>query len=837
MQKAIFIGIDGVQLEKLRLLDLQGRAPELNGLDMVESYIGGQRGTATEQPTVSGPGWSTLLTGVWDNKHHVVTNNGAPIEASVDSVFERVDRAIPNAEIASVVHWSDINTGHFALETGKLGQPAVVDTVVTGIGDQAATDTAVQLINDKAPDFMFVHLDDPDGVGHGTGFGEAYDASIETASRHVGEILAAVNAREAAYPDEDWLVIVSTDHGRTHPDGGGHGGQSEFERRTFIASNKELGQFDEPVPATSVVATILDHLNIDWQPGTIESGSLLEGAGDPIAPVLRDVVSPEDESAFVPVDADLVVDFSEAVQKGEGSVRIHRQSDGSIVDSIDVNSDAVTIDGARVTIDPGADLQGRSGYYVTIDAGAFTDGKNAYAGLDDATVWNFETDSAAPLETIFREDWESAADRLQPFESTSESGGDGTDWTPVLPDGWTMQTTTPSGGPVEFHGWTLLDVNSWVKTAGDQGRSEFLRGNGVVVVADPDEYDDLNSASTPLKFNATLNSPTIDISGADADSLRLAFDSSWMPEGSQEVRITVSYDGGPAQEVMRWTSGRGDQTYHDVALNEHVVLDLDNPEGATSMTLSFSMPQAGNNWFWAIDNIEVQKQASEVSDNTAPEAVTDSYAVDEAATLTVTAAQGLLANDSDADGHALTVIDIDGRAPGGQITLASGARVTVAADGSFVYDDNGAFADLNPGETAVDSFVYTTSDGHGGTATAIATIEIAGAVNVVQGTAANDRLVGTDGQDRLIAGGGRFDFLTGGGGADEFVLGRSAGNGIRDTVTVTDFEVGVDTLDLGDATVARHVMAGGSTYLFLAGGDMDTVILTGVTAADDLIFA
>ncbi len=44
-QKAIFVGIDGVQLEKLLLLPLQGKGEELNGLDIVESYIGGEVGT------------------------------------------------------------------------------------------------------------------------------------------------------------------------------------------------------------------------------------------------------------------------------------------------------------------------------------------------------------------------------------------------------------------------------------------------------------------------------------------------------------------------------------------------------------------------------------------------------------------------------------------------------------------------------------------------------------------------------------------------------------------------------------------------------------------------
>jgi hypothetical protein len=41
------------------------------------------------------------------------------------------------------------------------------------------------------------------------------------------------------------------------------------------------------------------------------------------------------------------------------------------------------------------------------------------------------------------------------------------------------------------------------------------------------------------------------------------------------------------------------------ACNETVELPLNNPAGAASMILTFSMPHAQNDWWWAIDNIVV----------------------------------------------------------------------------------------------------------------------------------------------------------------------------------------------------------------------------------------
>ena len=71
------------------------------------------------------------------------------------------------------------------------------------------------------------------------------------------------------------------------------------------------------------------------------------------------------------------------------------------------------------------------------------------------------------------------------------------------------------------------------------------------------------------------------------------------------------------------------------------------------------------------------------------------------------------------------------------VILASGAQLTLNADGSMVYDPNGQFEYLDVGETDTDSFTYTVSDGNGGTDTATVTITISGSedASVIGGTA------------------------------------------------------------------------------------------------------
>ncbi|MGN7808617.1 Ig-like domain-containing protein, partial [Flavobacterium sp. 22659] len=82
--------------------------------------------------------------------------------------------------------------------------------------------------------------------------------------------------------------------------------------------------------------------------------------------------------------------------------------------------------------------------------------------------------------------------------------------------------------------------------------------------------------------------------------------------------------------------------------------------------------------------------------NDAPVAVKDEYTVDEGATLNVPAAKGVLSNDTDVEGDALTAILVTGPSHG---------TLTLNADGSFTYVHDGS-------ETTTDSFTYKANDGN-----------------------------------------------------------------------------------------------------------------------------
>jgi len=132
-----------------------------------------------------------------------------------------------------------------------------------------------------------------------------------------------------------------------------------------------------------------------------------------------------------------------------------------------------------------------------------------------------------------------------------------------------------------------------------------------VAVADPDEWDDQTHADSAAAgwYKTFLSTPAIDISAAQPGTLVLTFSSSWVPEYDTDYRqtanLTVSFDGAAPAELFLWESNSGSPNYKPGATNEMVTMSIDAPAGAQTMTLTFGLFDAGNDWWWAIDNIEV----------------------------------------------------------------------------------------------------------------------------------------------------------------------------------------------------------------------------------------
>ncbi|MDO8788210.1 MAG: VCBS domain-containing protein [Sulfuritalea sp.] len=215
--------------------------------------------------------------------------------------------------------------------------------------------------------------------------------------------------------------------------------------------------------------------------------------------------------------------------------------------------------------------------------------------------------------------------------------------------------------------------------------------------------------------------------------------------------------------------------------------------------------------------------------NDAPVGVGDTAAVNEDATVTATAATGVLANDTDVDsGDTKTVSAITGGTVGNPLTGTYGT-LTLNADGSYRYVANTAAAQmLGAGQTANESFTYTVSDAAGATSTATLTITVTGTndapIAVADTGAVNeDATLTRTALTGVIQGAGTdtdVDNTT----ASLVVSGAVAGAG-----SVTQ-GVGVATSLAG--TYGHLTLAADGSYSYIADQNAADALATGATATD-----
>ena len=89
-----------------------------------------------------------------------------------------------------------------------------------------------EIVKDDCADFIFSIYEPTDGTGHSKGFSfnnPEYKEAFKTEDGYALESINAIKARET-YETEDWLIIITADHGGI---GTGHGKESIQERMTF----------------------------------------------------------------------------------------------------------------------------------------------------------------------------------------------------------------------------------------------------------------------------------------------------------------------------------------------------------------------------------------------------------------------------------------------------------------------------------------------------------------------------------------------------------------------------------------------------------------------------
>jgi len=238
--KVLVIGVDGVRAD----LVPAAMMPNLDALRGFGQWIP-RASTQRTGGTSSGPGWTSIFTGVEVTKHRVVANGSyAGRDRAWPTYFSRARGAL-RLRTAAHAHWPDILQ---IIEADALDERSMGD-------DNVVAEAMARTLRAGTSDVHFVHLDDVDHAGHGTGFSAmnaSYRAAIQGVDLNIGRMLDALFERPSL-PREHWLVVFVTDHGG---EGTSHGAMN--------AANQEIpvGYLGPGARFTLPARGLLSHMDV-----------------------------------------------------------------------------------------------------------------------------------------------------------------------------------------------------------------------------------------------------------------------------------------------------------------------------------------------------------------------------------------------------------------------------------------------------------------------------------------------------------------------------------------------------------------------------------------------
>lgn len=245
-KKCFIMGYDGARADLLSFAASEDSAVTAvlkDGGRAYLSYCGGipfpEKNT---QATSTAPGWCSILTGQWAEVTGV-TDNGIPKSTDCLTCLTTLVESKKASSSAFYTSWgghfSNSDSTYYPEKQYAEERGLNVSFVCSGGDDETFALARENVEKENCDDLIFCILEHCDGNGHGTGFrleNENYVNGFRTSDRMYSEILAEIKNRKT-YAEEDWLIILTADHGGFDR---GHGSSSIQERYTFIVTNGEI---------------------------------------------------------------------------------------------------------------------------------------------------------------------------------------------------------------------------------------------------------------------------------------------------------------------------------------------------------------------------------------------------------------------------------------------------------------------------------------------------------------------------------------------------------------------------------------------------------------------
>lgn len=244
-KKAIILGYDGCRADVLTEVQDENSAIGYlleNGATNNLTYCGGVNyPEKNTQDTSTAPGWCSILTGVWADKHGITKND---ITKSMD--YKTIMTTLTEEKVIDTASFITRWKGHFSRNNATyLLEKEYCEQNGLGVAfnhcknnDASHEFLLGEIAKEDCSDFIFVIYEHTDSTGHSYGFtinNPGYKDAFKESDACAYEAIKAIEERET-YGTEDWLIIITADHGGK---GTGHGKESVQERMTFVVMNKQ----------------------------------------------------------------------------------------------------------------------------------------------------------------------------------------------------------------------------------------------------------------------------------------------------------------------------------------------------------------------------------------------------------------------------------------------------------------------------------------------------------------------------------------------------------------------------------------------------------------------